>query len=68
MFYGGEAEPQMCNMNKNHVQMMTMPLDKALFIILQIAELVKYLHELQVVPRDLKASNILVKAADEKSP
>ncbi len=35
---------------------------------LQIAEGVKYLHEHQVVPRDLKASNILVKAADEKSP
>jgi serine/threonine protein kinase len=68
MFYGGEPEPQMCNMNKNRVQMMTMPLDEALFIILQIAEVVKYLHEHQVVPRDLKASNILVKAADKKSP
>ncbi|CAK9873998.1 unnamed protein product [Sphagnum jensenii] len=68
MFYGGEPEPQMCNMNKNGVQMMTMPLEKALFIILQIAEGVKYLHEHQVVPRDLKASNILVKAADKKSP
>jgi serine/threonine protein kinase len=55
-------------MNKNGVQMMTMPLDEALFIILQIAEGVKYLHEHQVVPRDLKASNILVKATDKKSP
>jgi serine/threonine protein kinase len=68
MFCGGEPEPQMCNMNKNGVQMMTMPLDEALFIILQIAEGVKYLHQHQVVPRDLEASNILVKAADEKSP
>jgi serine/threonine protein kinase len=67
--YRGEPEPQMCNMNKNGVQMMTMPLDEVLFIVLQIAEGVKYLHEHhQVVPRDLKASNILVKATDEKSP
>jgi serine/threonine protein kinase len=55
-------------MNKNSVQMMTVPLDKALFIILQIAEGVKYLHEHQVVPRDLKAPTSLSKLLTRRAP